>query len=641
MIRRAFLLGVVLAGTLAGEERLAWALADLVHAKPEQCQPVADQVRRGELSTLAAVNLPAITAAAWAAWTSPTQRTALLTATAERLGELHDLPGATVWADAAWLMRAQAESQPPDAPALRLYEQVHVPRNLLLDVVLTSNHRWASKLVDVEQVRHLAEGLLSSPGLSPLDRANLTAWQHRVAWIQDPLPEDAPPAPTHQERPCVIMGRITVDGRPAVGSRVLAYLAFPRILAGGGFASFISGVDAISLDAIVPLPPEAAAGRCDHDGRFAIPVEQGGPYVLSLIYQQRAVNAITDVDVRVGKTPWMTWERGLNLHQAGDFDLGDIAVTTTGSAPLPRPVLDVPDVIHLGIQRRGQAWMSHLRLANLGAKPLTIFAGKTDCGCSQLFADAKETPLTFPLRIAPGEGLPVFVKVTTTRLFPRGHISKRLLLTTDDPLRPASLTTLLFTLDDPFSMQPDVVRVEILADQHAGHGDAFLAGADEVTITKVDVPQPGVVAEILPGNRSVRITATSAAFPEGLNSFRGEARIELAGTITGPITMPFEGTILGRPAVKPARLAFGAVRHGIRLKRRLTITGVTADTVIRQVACADEGIAIISATITGPQVDLELEIVGPGSGTSRLTVTASSPVGILTIPITWTLTGTP
>jgi hypothetical protein len=52
-----FLLGVVLAGTLAGEERLAWALADLVHAKPVQCQPVADQVRRGELSTLAAVNI--------------------------------------------------------------------------------------------------------------------------------------------------------------------------------------------------------------------------------------------------------------------------------------------------------------------------------------------------------------------------------------------------------------------------------------------------------------------------------------------------------------------------------------------------------------------------------------------------------
>jgi len=467
----------------------------------------------------------------------------------------------------------------------------------------------------------------------------------RVAWIQDPLADASESTPTLDDRRCLIKGRVSVDGRPAVGARLLWYQAHPRILAGGGYQSFLSALDTMYQNDFVPLPSEAAAGTCDHEGRFVIPVKPGGPYVMSLLYQQRAVNEITGVTMRMADSPWLTRELGWTFPADGEFDVGELAASTIGS-PLPdRPVLDVPEYIQLGTHRRGQAWTSHLRIANLGTKPLTISAGKTDCGCSQLFADAKQTPLGFPLRIAPGGSLPVFIKVSTTPLFPRGRVSKRLLLTTDDPLRQAAMATMLFTLNDPFAMQPDVVQLDIQADQNAAQGEAFLTGAEDVTITKVDLPRPGMSVEILPGGRSLRVTATPAAFVDQQNSFRVEASIHLTGTTSGPITMPItmpiQGTILGRPAIRPSRLAFGEVRQGTRLKRHLTLTGVPADSVISQVTTTDKGITVLHATINGIQTELELEVTGPDSGNSRLSVTVKTPACTLTIPITWTLVATP
>jgi|GEM_PF-1002808 len=158
-------------------------------------------------------------------------------------------------------------------------------------------------------------------------------------------------------------------------------------------------------------------------------------------------------------------------------------VSWAGAAEGPRAVIEQMEH-HFGAVLEGQVLPFEFLIRNEGSAPLNILETKADCGC---------TVARYDRVIPPGEAGAFHVTVDTKGF--RGEFTSRVLVVTDDPIRPRMVFTLLADIQTPFEV---VGGDRIMLSGCAGNPFS----TKKTVVSAAETP--------------VRITGTSTTLPDGV-----------------------------------------------------------------------------------------------------------------------------
>jgi hypothetical protein len=109
-------------------------------------------------------------------------------------------------------------------------------------------------------------------------------------------------------------------------------------------------------------------------------------------------------------------------------------------AAAPAPVVRVePDAFDFGRALPGRSLRKEFTLRNAGDAELVIDGVSTTCGCTAAIAGAK--------RLAPGRSTPLTVTLETRDY--RGHVERRVLVRSNDPITPLLELKVEATVEPP------------------------------------------------------------------------------------------------------------------------------------------------------------------------------------------------
>jgi hypothetical protein len=305
------------------------------------------------------------------------------------------------------------------------------------------------------------------------------------------------------------------------------------------------------------------------------------------------------------------------------------------------PLLEIiPEGINLGLMAPGSQKQFELSVSNRGKEGLVIHSVSTDCGCLSPASGAKD------LKVGPGEEVRLPFTIMTNGQM-RGLNSKRILLRTNDPAKPAAVVGVSFTVKPDYRVAVMPTRIKL------GRVESGLGLTREVVLVS---PYPRALKV-----ESAKGSAEWITVSEGKRNGRGDvvslavslrvpadigAIQEMITIVTdvGRVEIPVEGRAIGLLEVEPAALVLPPVKGSEPMavslevravgKRAFKVVGVTA---------ARGKVADVVDTVkeSGAAHALEFRFSPPaesGSGSDRVNI-ATDTMGVFTVEVFYLATG--
>lgn len=522
-----------------------------------------------------------------------------------------------------------------DAEMRLLHDEAKRPRDAVMEVNCPAS-TFKDHYLAVDSGLARAEWLLSQPGFGKPDRGYVQVWRDRLAWILGGHEAStAAPAGAISTK-----GRLLINGQPACMVRVVFMRSQPGLISGGGYQSFVSGLDTVLGPDIPPLPDnEFYTAMTDALGNFQMKMKPGGPYSFVALPVQRAASRLETAAVVVRDTTQYQTNVGWTLPSLPiEQDLGAIAINLNFSDKTSRPLLDIRSFYKTPTVFRGDRIEFPIRLANRGTLPLKVTRIKTDCGCSAVYSQSGvDTPVTLPVTLEPSQSIVWYMAVKTDTTTPLGATSKAILFTTNDPLAPNSRMEVHFVTDEVVRLEPSLLRfhVEDKAVTQTVRLITEVSPPPKIKNVSRDSTSP-VSVEVAADGQSAIVTVDPAKLPKDQPSYSQELTLPLEGKSISPLTLPVYCRRSDSLLAEPPSFNFGLVRRGTKVKRMVKLMSPENAGNVKSLQAVEEQLNVVTFQPRDNGLEIEMEIMGKGPDILRITLGGHSETHV-DLPVKWRL----
>lgn len=527
-------------------------------------------------------------------------------------------------------------TEPVTAEMKLLRGDARRPRDALVEANYPANV-FKARYLAAESGMSRAAWLLDQPNLPKPDRENVQAWHDRMTWILGPDPQVKASA-----RPDLktVTGTLVCANFPLAFTRIAVMKPRAELLSGGGYRSFLNGLDTIVSKDIPPLPPmeELAWDRTNSTGRFRLQLPAGGPYAIVIVAARRAAGTVKSAVLLPGADSPLRPNEGLTIApDATSVDLGVLELRLQRESDWNPPLLDVRAFGQSAPVIRGEPITLPVRITNAGSRPLVISRLRTDCGCSAVTPNPQTTTsIALPAELKPDETATWYMTVRTNAAMPLGTNSKSILMATSDPLSPDVRVECRFRLTDLVEWDPPLIRMTL---NESSPQIARLKSSRDLAprIKSVrEVRAASLDVAILPDQRSLSIKARPDRSPGNGASAYVELMVELEGTSVFVPPLPVYLRDPDGAGASPASFNFGLVRPGTVIRRSVTILAAPAPLRIKSVTTVHNHARVTKSGVDSQRLEIELECRDGTGDTLRVELDDSSRTTI-DVPLKWKL----
>ncbi len=538
-----------------------------------------------------------------------------------------------------------------NAEVALLGDETRRPRDAVIEINYPASVSKVHYLAAADGLARADLLLAQSPSqFGAPDRRHVQGWRDRMAWILGEPRMGV--SPMEQADAVSVSGRVLIDGEPARLIRVALLKAQPHLVSGGGYRTFIHGLDVFASGVVSVPDSDFYDAMTDGSGRFEMKIKPGGPYSFVALPVQRAVTRIEGASVQVRHTDCFRKNLGWNVkHTQEPQDLGTIEITwiQPGEKP-PHPVTDIMTPQQPSTAQRGEELLFPFRVANLGGHPLEISGMKADCLCSTIHGESgvKDT-IKFPVTLKPSESVQWNVTVRTNSGMAIGDHTKSILLLANDPLEAYSRIDFRFSVSEQVSFEPSVLRFQLAQGHEVLEQTVRLVSSlsphPKIGDPSTDESLP-VTVEVANDGASAVVTVDPARLPTGRSSYYYE--LNLPVLVNGNELLSSPVVVFCRRAdvlVEPTFFDLHRVRQGTMFERSVSLSSEHDLERFESIESLNSHIRVDSYKKVDGKIEIRFEISDAGPGTLRvnlrkLRIPAKSEqrsVPFIDIPIKWQL----
>jgi hypothetical protein len=476
--------------------------------------------------------------------------------------------------------------------------------------------------------------LLAQGDLSKTDRERIQPWHDRVAWILGTSADKE-----KRDAPVTIVGRLTHSGAPMPFVRVAFMKPVPELLSGGGYQSFINGLDTVLGIDVPKLPDDHFwCGLTDAAGDFKIQVAPGGPYAMVVLAVQRAAGNIDTAGLRVPDNSALKQNIGLIVPDgSASIDTGVIDVSMKMRSTWSQPLLDARSLSTLPMVIRGNSAEIPILIANRGTSPLEITRIRTDCGCSAVSLLPKSSvPAALPITIGANETVVGYMTIKTNTTMPLGLLSKALIISSTSSLESDCRVECHSILTDEFEWSQSVLRFA-LGEKTPSQTVQLKSKTAPAPLLKQPASDPNspLLFAVSADKRSVVVSIDPSKLPRSKPLFFSEFQFQLEGRTDFVPPLTIYARHSKGAYTEPEAFNFGAVKNNATIKRTIKLIALEKAEV-QSVESLNKNSRIVGYDLKSDSLTVELQVVSAGPDAIRITLNDSSRT-VIEIPLKWKL----